>query len=198
MRPLTKSIMEYAGGLPEEAVIHAKALLHLGNRAAVDQALSRLVKREQLSRISRGFYVRLLDSRFGKYSASSHLVVENLAHAVGESVLPNPAVTANILGLTTQNPTRDIYITSGRSRWLTFGRLRVEMRHAPRWQFSVDNQMSGQVLRAVNWEGPRRAADALRKLKSELSPSDLHEMMTACPRLPTWLAKEVSKFVAND
>ena len=197
MKPLTEAIIEYAEGLPEEAVIHSKALSHLGNRLAVSQALSRLVKREQLSRISRGFYVRLLDSRFGKYSASSHLVVESLAHAVGESVLPNPAVTANILGLTTQNPIRDIYLTSGRSRWLRFGLLQVEMRHAPLWQFNVGNRMSGKVLRAVNWEGPRRAADALRKLKGELSSSDLHEMMDACPQLPPWLAKKVSEFVVS-
>ena len=197
MKPLTEAIMEYAEGLPEETVIRAKSLLHLGNRAAVNQALSRLVKRKQLSRISRGFYVRLLDSRFGKYSAFPHLVAESLAHAIGESVLPNPSVTANILGLTTQNPIREIYITSGRSRWLTFGRLRVEMRHTPRWYFSVGDRMPGRVLRVAGWEGPLNAANILHRLKGELSPSDLHEMATACPKLPSWLAKEVSEFVAN-
>ena len=198
MKLLTKAIMEYAEGLPEEEVIHAKALLHLGNRAAVDQALSRLVKREQLLRISRGFYVRLLDSRFGKYSASSHLVVKSFANAVGESVLPNPSATANVLGLTTQNPIRVIYITSGRSRWLTFGRLRLEMRHAPRWYFNVGDRLPGRALRVAGWEGPGNATNILHRLKSELSPSDLHEMAAARPKLPSWLAKEVSEFVAND
>ena len=198
LKPLTKAIMEYAEELPEETVIHAKALLHLGNRAAVDQALSRLVKLERLSRISRGFYVRLLDSRFGKYSAFPHLVAESLAHTIGESVLPNPSVTANILGLTTQNPIREIYITSGRSRWLTFGRLRVEMRHAPRWYFSVGDQVPGRVLRVAGWEGPRNAANILHRFKGKLSPSDLHKMAAARPKLPSWLAKEVSKLLAND
>lgn len=202
MKPLAKTIMEYAEGLPEGSVIHAKALLHLGNRAAVDKALSRLAKSEQLLRLYRGFYVRLREGRLGdrliKYPPFPHLVVESIARTTGESIAPNPAVTACILGLTTQNPIRDIYITSGPSRWLKFGGTRVvEMRHAPRWQFSVGNRMSGKVLRAANWEGPRRAADALHKLRSELSPSDLHEMMAACPKLPPWLAKEVSKFVAN-
>jgi hypothetical protein len=34
--------MAHAGGLPEGAAVSAKGLLHLGNRAAIDQALSRL------------------------------------------------------------------------------------------------------------------------------------------------------------
>lgn len=194
--------MEYAEGLPEGAVIHAKALLHLGNRAAVDQALSRLAKREQLLRIYRGFYVRLLESSFeslpGKYPPSVHLVTKHFAHAVGESVVPNPSATANVLGLTTQNPIRIIYITSGQSRWLKFGDSRsVELRHAPRWYFNVGDRLSGRALRVAGWEGPRNAANILYRLKNELSPSDLREMAAARPKLPSWLAKEVTKFVAN-
>ena len=202
MKPLTKAIMEYAEGLPEGAVIHAKALLHFGSRAAIDQALSRLAKHEQLLRIYRGFYVRLLESPFeslpGKYPPSVHLVTKNFAHAVGESIVPNPSATANVLGLTTQNPIRVIYITSGPNRWLKFGGSRsVELRHAPRWYFNVGDRLPGRALRVAGWEGPQNAANILRRLKSELSPSDLHEMAAARPKLPSWLAKEVSEFVAN-
>ena len=198
MKPLTKTIMEYAEGLPEDEVIHAKALLHLGNRAAIDKALSRLAEREQLSRICHGFYVRLLESRFGKYSASSDLLVRSFARATGESILPIPSATANVLRLTTQNVVRSIYITSGRNRCLTFGRSQTELRHAPRWYFSVGDGMSGRALRVAGWEGPRHAADILCSLKSELSSSDLREMANARPKLPSWLAEEVSGFVAND
>ena len=41
MQRLTEQILSHAEGLPEGAPISAKGLLHLGNRAAVDQALSR-------------------------------------------------------------------------------------------------------------------------------------------------------------
>ena len=79
MKPLRKTIMEYAEELPEGEVIHAKTLLHLGSRAAIDKALSRLVEREQLLRVCRGFYVRLLEGylgdRFFKYPPSAHLIV---------------------------------------------------------------------------------------------------------------------------
>ena len=202
MKPLTKTIMEYAEKQPKGEVIRAKTLLHLGSRAAVDKALSRLAEREKLLRVYRGFYVRLLEGRIGgrflKYPPSPHLVVESIARTTGESIAPNPAVTANRLGLTTQNPIREIFITSGPSRWLKFGGSQlVEMRHTSRWQFNVGDKMSGRVLRAANWEGPERAAYALHKLRSELSPSYPDEMMAACPKLPAWLAREVREFVAN-
>jgi hypothetical protein len=45
--------------------VAAKSLLHLGNRAAVDQALSRLTERGQLIRAGRGVYLRPITSRFG-------------------------------------------------------------------------------------------------------------------------------------
>ncbi|MEN3364531.1 MAG: hypothetical protein V7606_1805, partial [Burkholderiales bacterium] len=40
---LAKTVMEHASGLPEGTPLTAKELLHFGNRAAVDQVLSRLV-----------------------------------------------------------------------------------------------------------------------------------------------------------
>ena len=41
-----EQIMDYAASLPEGGLLHPKALLHLGSRAAIDQALSRLAKQE--------------------------------------------------------------------------------------------------------------------------------------------------------
>ena len=40
MQRLTEQILAHTEGLPEGAPIAAKSLLHLGNRAAVDLALS--------------------------------------------------------------------------------------------------------------------------------------------------------------
>ena len=50
VRRLTEQILAHAQGLPEGTLIAAKSLLHLGNRAAIDQALSRLAKRGQFMR----------------------------------------------------------------------------------------------------------------------------------------------------
>jgi len=54
MSTLNAGILNFAAKLPEGTPIAAKSLLHLGNRAAVDQALSRLARSGKLIRAGRG------------------------------------------------------------------------------------------------------------------------------------------------
>jgi len=57
--------MGYADAKPEATPIQAGDLLHLGDRAAVSRALSRLAHSERLLRICRGVYMRVIQTRFG-------------------------------------------------------------------------------------------------------------------------------------
>ena len=104
MTRLTEQILSHMAGLPEGASVSAKGLLHLGNRAAVDQALSRLAEREQLIRAGRGVYLRPVASRFGTRAPSVEQAVEALASQRGETIVSNGAAAANALGLTTAVP----------------------------------------------------------------------------------------------
>jgi hypothetical protein len=72
MQTLVRQILKHATGLPEGTPLVAKELLHLGSRAAVDQALSRLVQRGAFLRAGRGIYVLPVDSRFGNPCAIGH------------------------------------------------------------------------------------------------------------------------------
>src|SRR5688572_21440641 len=134
MERLTEQVLEYAEQLPEGTPLAAKSLLHLGNRAAVDQALSRLAIRGRLIRAARGIYVRPIKSRFGTRAPSVEQMVEGLAGQQGEVIATSGAAAANALGLTTQVPIRSVYLTSGRSRVFHLGQQAVELKHAPRWQ----------------------------------------------------------------
>ena len=197
MNTLAKTILEHTKELPEGTPICAKALLHLGGRAAVDQALSRLVKRGRLLRVSRGVYVRPVESRFGTRSPSAAQVLEAFAGLKGETVAPHGAAAANRLGLTPQVPVRTVYLTSGPSRRLTLGAQAIELRHAPRWQLALAARPAGEVLRALAWLGPDKAGEALKALERRLSKSELKEIASARSVLPAWLAEEISEIVVN-
>lgn len=121
MQHLTEQILAHAERLPEGTPLAAKSLLHLGNRAGVDQDLSRLAGRGQLIRAGRGVYLHPIKSRFGT-RAPSEQAVEALAAQRGEIIVPNGAAAANALGLTTQVTVRSVYLTSGRSRHDDSGR----------------------------------------------------------------------------
>ena len=119
---------------PEASPICPGALLHLGTRGAVNQALSRLARSGRLLRICQGVYMRPVETRFGRCAPSVDKSLQSLSELWGETIVPNGGGAANWLGLTTQNPVRSVYLTSGRSRRLLFGKHPVELRHAPRWQ----------------------------------------------------------------
>jgi len=113
------------------------------------------------------------------------------------TIAPHGAVAANALGLTTQVPTREVYLTSGPTRRLKLGSQIVELRHAPRWQLTLP-QGAGNVVRALAWMGPGKAAEeAIQKLKSTLLPKELEEIASTRAQLPTWMAQEVSELVTR-
>ncbi len=193
MQRLTEQILEHAKQLPEGTPVAAKSLLHLGNRAAVDQALSRLAERGRLLRAGRGVYLLPVTSRFGTRAPSVEQAVEALAAQRGEVIVSSGAAAANSLGLTTQVPVRSVYLTSGRTRKMSLGKQIVELRHAPRWQLAMAHRPAGQAVRALAWLGPERVESALQTLKRKLPPAAFSELVAAAPQLPTWLARSVGR-----
>ena len=197
MQRLTEEILEHSRTVPEGALLTAKGLLHLGQRAAVDQALSRLARRGKLLRAGPGLYVRPVESRFGARAPTTEKVVAGLAELRGETVASHGAAAANALGLTSQVPVRSVYLTSGPSRTLRLGGQSVEMRHAPAWQLVLAGRPAGEILRALAWLGPSKAEGALLTLRRTLPASDLQALAKAAPLLPTWLAQQVSQSFAH-
>lgn len=193
MMRLATQIMGEARRLPEGATLRAKSLLHLGSRAAVDQALARLARRGQLLRAGRSVYVLPVESRFGVRTPSIEKVVEAVAAQRGETIAPSGAAAANALGLTTQVPVRKVYLTSGPSRTLQVGGQRVELKHAPPWQLVLPHRLAGQPVRALAWLSPTKARDGILRLKRTLPASEWESLMNVGARLPIWLAEPVSQ-----
>ncbi len=197
MRSLPKRIMEYAESLPEATPLCPAGLLHLGKRAAVDQALSRLARSGKLMRIFQGVYMRPIATRFGRCAPSIGKALKALSALWGEIFVPCGGSAANRLGLTTQNPLREVYLTSGRDRKLHFGGITVELRHAPRWQLAAPHRKAGDVIRALSWLGPNEVDEGLDAVLPMLSAEDLEELSAARAIMPIWMAEPVSVRIAS-
>ncbi len=192
MKRLTESILQEAAKLPEGTPITAKMWLHLGNRAALDQALSRLARRGKLLRAGRGVYVAPVASRFGSRAPSAQKVVEELSLRRGETIVPSGASAANALGLTTQVPTRTVYLTSGRSRKITLGKQIIHLQHAPAWQLTLAKEPAGEIVRALAWAGPERVSMALREIETKVPRSEFQRIFQQISLLPLWMATALS------
>ena len=192
MESLPERIMGHAEAMPEATPICPAALLHLGKRSAVNQALSRLARSGRLMRIYQGVYMRPIQTRFGRCAPSIEKSLEQLSNLWGEVIVPNGGGAANWLGLTTQNPIRSVYLTSGRSRRLHFGEHPVDLRHAPRWQLAAPHRTAGVVIRALAWLGPGEVERSLDAVLPKLSMEDLDDLSTARSVMPKWMAEPLS------
>ena len=197
MRSLPSQILSHAAESPEGALLCPSALLHLGSRAAVDQALSRLARKGELMRICQGVYVRPIHTRFGLRPPTLENVLVSLSALWGDTIVPCGGMAANALGLTTQVPIRSVYLTSGPDRKLKLGGLTVELRHAPRWQLTAPHRPAGEAVRALAWLGPKEVEEGLDAIRSKLSAEDLRELAESRAVMPAWMAEPVSAMVAD-
>lgn len=197
MSSLPQLIEKHASDLPEGAVVHPKSLLHLGSRAAIDQALSRLARSGRLLRVCQGVYVHPVETRFGSRPPAIDKVVASLSTLWGETIIPCGGAEANALGLTTQVPVRSVYLTSGPDRRLKFGQVTVELRHAPRWQLAAPHRPAGGAVRALAWLGPEEVEANLEILERRLSKEDIEELAETRAVMPAWIAEPVSALVAS-
>jgi hypothetical protein len=63
-------------------------------------------------------YVAPQESEFGTYPPSAEKVVSSYGKITGERIVPSGARAANNLGLTTQVPVEELFLTSGKARTL--------------------------------------------------------------------------------
>ena len=197
MNTLPETIQNHARALPEGGVLSPKEFLHLGSRAAVDQALSRLAKAGKLLRVARGAYVAPVSSRFGARAPAPEKVVKALAEQYGEVVAPHGASSANALGLTRQVPIREVYLTSGKTRKLKLGRSEVLMKHAPRWMLALGTRPAGAAVRALAWIGPTHASESVGSLRRTLPRSEWQALASARATLPSWMAQAIGREAAR-
>lgn len=193
MSQLAHSILSQAQSLPEGGLLSPKEFLHLGSRAAIDQTLSRMAREGKLLRVGRGAYALPIQGRFGARPPSAQSVMEAMESTSGETVVASGAAEANSLGLTTQVPTREVYLTSGPSSRLKLGNREIELKHGNRWQMLLGKRPAGQAIRALIWFGPEQAPKILEVLRSKLSSQEWEAMRQARARLPSWMAKAVSE-----
>lgn len=190
-------IEKHVTTLPEGAPVRAASFKHMGQRAAVDQALSRLAKQRRLVRIGRGEYVALVASRFGERTPYAERVVAQLRQVTAETIVSNGAVAANKLKLTTQVPMQLGYLTSGATRTLNLGPETVVIRKAPQWMLVAPNTRVGEAVRALAWLGASQVGEALALLRARLSPEERQQLRYVSMMAPDWLRGAIAGAFAD-
>ena len=162
--------------------------LPVAGRAAVDQALSRLVKGGQLRRLARGLYdFPKVHPKLGPLSPAPDDVAQALARETGSQVQIAGARAANALGLSTQVPAQSTYLTDGPSRRVVLGKRVVDLRHASPKHLIAPGSPAGTVVQALRHVGRVRASDVAQVASRRLSATDKKTLASSAIQAPAWM-----------
>src|SRR6185437_948809 len=93
----------------------AKDFLDIASRGTIDVTLADLTRRGKIRRIRRGLYdtPKVNPSLGGKLSPNIDEAAQAIARRQRWTIVPEGAWAANLLGLSTQVPSKIIYLTDG-------------------------------------------------------------------------------------
>jgi hypothetical protein len=183
----------------EGSPVPTRDFLNLGPRAAVDQALSRLVRQGTIRRVRRGLYEL---PRMGKLLnqpvvASPDELVQAWARNNGLRVVSSGAYAANLLGLSAQVPAKIVYYTNGRTQTLKLGPYTVRLLNRGPKTMDVRGRVAPLVLQALRYMGRDGVTpEVIRRLRSALSPMDKAELRRNLQYAAAWM-KPVIKDIAG-
>ena len=122
-----------------------------GTQTAVKTALSRLTREGKLKRLAHGiYYVPKIDPLFGAVYPVPEEVAEAIAKKEKIRIKPAGAYALHRLGLTTQVPTKLVYITDGENRQIKIGKTVIRFKATTPKKMALVGQLSSLVILALD------------------------------------------------
>jgi hypothetical protein len=195
---VTALISKRISDIPSGKPFLTKDFLDLGDRAAVDKALGRMVDKGLLVRLARGIYTK---PKSGVYVKQVKPSLEAVAKAVAESndsgIAYDGAKALQLLGLTTQEPVQPIFITNGPSRNFKYGNFQIQLKHKRRMPAGL-NGRAALAYSAFLYLGKGQAtSEMLSGVLTRFSPEELQSLMDAQKNMPSWFSSLLRKAEAR-
>ncbi len=165
--------------------------LDLGNRAAVDQALSRLVRSGDIRRLARGLYdYPRKHPDFGEMPPNVNRITVALAEKDNLKIQPSGAYAANLLGLSDQVPAKIALLTDGSTRVVQVGNWHIMFRKTSPKNMATAGRVSGLVIQALRYMKQRNIDErVINSLKRRLSTEDKKQLINDIRYAPAWIGE---------
>ncbi len=174
-------------------VFTPRDFLDVGSRAAVDQVLSRLVRRGMIRRLDRGIYDYPKQSKLlGTLSPNPDSIARALA--VGDVISPSGAMAANTLGLSTQVPAKPSYLTNTTARTRSVAGQTIQLKRARVALLYNIPAHANLALQALSYLGRHNIDDQIiNRCAYVLTDRDLAGLHQAMGNVPGWMADTIHK-----
>jgi hypothetical protein len=181
MQTMRDQIVARIERLGEGKAFSAKDFLDIASRGTIDVALSDLTREGTIRRIRRGLYdmPKINPALGGKLGPDIDEAARAIARRQKWKIIPDGAWAANLLGLSTQVPSKIIYLTDGPNNEVPIGRRTIQFKHArPKAMAGLEGKFAlvVQALRHLGRDGvgPRE----IEKLRNDLTPAEKKKLVT--------------------
>jgi len=171
----------------------------LGSYKACSKALERLVKQEEIMRVSRGIYTIPKKSELlGVLTPAYDEVINAILKRDNAKVIPTGLFAENMLGLSTQVPMKVVYLTDGSARKLKIGNMPVVFKKTSAKNLATKGKLSMLVIQALKSIRKERITDdeiekVVNILKKENPKYLEHDIKFA----PQWIQQIMRKSLIN-
>ncbi len=187
--PTSSFIKRYIYRLPLDKIFSTREFLLYGSRTAVDQTLSKLVKKGMIIRLARGLFVK-------EGSNIEKITICDVAKAKAESFGKQIAIWGGHLAvrlrLISQAHEEQIYSVNGSSSSFRFGDVTVHFRRvcARKMHLSTDTDIGGQFLQALWHLGKQKLDELRREPLSQIwfKRTEREHIRLSVHLVPAWLA----------
>jgi hypothetical protein len=188
--PIESSITERIKARGDGWVFSPVDFVDLGNRNAVDKALSRMAADGSVRRVARGLYdVPKRHPLVGLTVPSIDQVAKAVAGKSGTRLQPTGAYAANLLGLSDQVPAKVVFLTDGRSKRIQLGKLTIALKQTSPRTMATAGTISGSVIQALRYLGKDHVTEeTVQRLDRRLSPDDRKQLLKDLAYAPAWIA----------
>lgn len=170
-----------------------------GNEATIERILSRLFEAGEIRRIRRGLYYKPEISRWGEVPPAHSAIVNALSRMMRTKFLPDGANALYQLGLTTQIPMKQVYLTEKQIGDIVIGKSKIEFRKVSEKKLSGRGKRAGLYLSAIEYLGKEEAFDESlqSKIAETLNEKEIHDLKSASKNRSAWVKEAVEHIIAK-
>ena len=199
MQTMRDQIVARIERLGDGKAFSAKDFLDIGSRGTVDMALTSLARSGKIRRVRRGLYdvPKVNPALGGKLSPDIDEAARAIARRQKWKIVPDGAWAANLLGLSTQVPSKIIYLTDGPNKEVPIGRRSIHFKHArPKVMAGPEGKLA-LVLQALRYLGKDGVGfREIETLRTTLSTTEKRKLVKDMQFGVDWI-HEVAKRIAE-
>lgn len=171
------------------ALFFIEDFIGFGSSEAIRKALERMVKKGEVSRVSRGMYARLkTHDVFGEIQPSTEEIAQAIAKRDKARIIPTGVLALNALGLSTQVPMKLVYLTDGSARTVIIGKRSIKFKKSSPRNFRAIGEINKLVIQALKEIGKENVTnEEVEVILKHLRKQEKHVLVHDIKLAPEWI-----------